>query len=158
MKVLITTMIALVIFSGCSSKSRGYNLLNRLKSQSIQIQRQQAEIVSLRKKLKQRSIERKRKRERARKVSALPPAPKKNIKLKKVEDKNYSSSYMYPGATKSTPKKVTQAPTPSTTTSAMSKEECISIIGQDKFDKYTHMFGSEAASLKRCKMLKAMRQ
>jgi len=156
MKVFITTLIALIIFSGCSSKSRGYNLRNRLKSQSIQIQQQQIEIVSLRKKLKQRSIERKRKR--ARQVSALPPAPKKNIKLKKVEDKNYSSSYMYPGTTKSAPKKVVQAPTTSAATTTMSKEECISIIGQDKFDKYTQMFGSEAASLKRCKMLKAMKQ
>jgi hypothetical protein len=39
----------------------------------------------------------------------------------------------------------------------MTKAECISMIGADKFAKYTQMFGSEAASLKRCKILKAMK-
>jgi len=39
----------------------------------------------------------------------------------------------------------------------MDKEECIAMITQEKFDKYTAMFGSEAASIKRCKMLKATR-
>ena len=40
----------------------------------------------------------------------------------------------------------------------MTKTECISMIGADKFTKYTQMFGSESASIKRCKMLKAMKQ
>jgi len=159
MKVFITTLIALFIFSGCSSKSRGQNLLKRIKSQSMQIERQQAEIASLRKTLKQRSIARKRERKKERKVSVLPPAPKKNIKLKKVEDNNYSSGYMYPHTTKKKPLKIEQSTTVITNTNTlMDRAECITMIGQDKFDKYTQMFGSEAASLKRCKMLKAMRQ
>ena len=154
MKVFITTIIALAIFSGCASKTHTNKLLHINTRQAMQIQQQQAEIAALRAKLKQRSI----KRRVARKTSALPPAPKKNIKLKKVEDNNYSSGYMYPGAVKKKPVKVAPASTVSKTTSPMSKEECISMIGQEKFDKYTQMFGSEASSLKRCKMLKAMKQ
>lgn len=36
------------------------------------------------------------------------------------------------------------------------KEECVQMISQEKFDKYTKMFGSEAASIKRCTMIKTM--
>lgn len=82
----------------------------------------------------------------------------KNHKMKKVEDKNYSDTYMYPednSSAKKDPVKVNPStPTPSTPT--MSKEECISMIGEDKFTKYTQMLGSEASSIKRCSMLKAM--
>ena len=81
----------------------------------------------------------------------IPKAPKKNIKLKKVEDNNYSSGYMYPGASK---RKSTKVPK-RTTLSVMTRAECISMIGQAKFDKYTQMFGNENASLKRCSMLRA---
>lgn len=45
-------------------------------------------------------------------------------------------------------------PVPSST---MTKEECVSIIGQAKYDMYTQKFGSESATLKRCKMLKSMK-
>jgi len=153
MKVFITALIALAIFSGCASKTRNNNLLKSNTRQAMQIQQQQAEIATLRGKLK-RCIATKKKRRR---ISALPPAPKKNIKLKKVEDNNYSSGYMYPSATKKKPLKVAQATTTSTSTS-MDRAQCITMIGQEKFDKYTQMFGSEDASLKRCKMLKAMKQ
>jgi len=40
----------------------------------------------------------------------------------------------------------------------MTKEECVSMISQEKFDKYTSMFGNEEASIKRCAMLKAMKK
>jgi viroplasmin and RNaseH domain-containing protein len=40
----------------------------------------------------------------------------------------------------------------------MSREECIGMIGQEKFDRYTEMFGNEAASLKRCTLLKSMQK
>jgi len=86
----------------------------------------------------------------------LPPAPKKNIKLKEVEDTNYSDKYMYPedtAAAKKDPVKTTES---SSSTSTMTKEECITMISQEKFDKYTAMFGSESSSIKRCAMLKAM--
>ncbi len=91
------------------------------------------------------------------------PAPKKDIELKEVEDTNFSSEYMYP-ETKTKKKKPvavakidpTEPATPATSTSNMSKSECISMIGQTKFDKYTQMLGDEASAIKRCKMLKAM--
>jgi len=91
---------------------------------------------------------------------ALPPAPKKNIKLKEVDDSNHSDSYMYPEdtpAAKKDPLKEIQAPQ-TVTSGATSREECIAMISQEKFDKYTSMFGSQAASIKRCAMLKAMNQ
>ena len=90
-----------------------------------------------------------------------PKAPKKNIKLKKVEDSNFSSEYMYPEAKKkkvNSPAvvKTPKADTPTTSAVAMSRGECISMIGQEKFDKYTQMLGSEASAMKKCKMLKSM--
>ncbi len=89
----------------------------------------------------------------------LPPPPKKNIKLREVDDTNFNPDYMYPEDKKAAPKTAEKAQTPSepaTASSGMSKEECIAMITQEKFDKYTAMFGSEEASIKRCNMLKAM--
>ena len=99
----------------------------------------------------------------------VPQAPKRKIALKKVEDDNHSSNYMYPEdkVKKVVPTKLAYAPsvesnataTPAkkvATKSAMSKDECIGMIGQEKFDKYTQMFGNEASSIKRCTMLKSM--
>ena len=92
-----------------------------------------------------------------------PAKPKKDIKLKEVEDTNFSSEYMYPETKTKKDKPVTVAkadPTetvaPAADTSNMSRGECISMIGQAKFDKYTQMLGDEASAIKRCKMLKAM--
>ena len=90
-------------------------------------------------------------------VKKLPPPPKKKIKLKEVEDTNYTDNYMYPEDTKAAKKDPNekQALAPVTNT-GMTREECITMISQEKFDRYTAMFGSEAASIKRCAMLKAM--
>lgn len=88
----------------------------------------------------------------------LPPPPKKKIKLKEVEDTNFNAAYMYPDDTQKKENAETPTQTPVVTTDAMDKQECIAMISQEKFDKYTKMFGSEAASIKRCKMLKATRQ
>jgi len=96
-----------------------------------------------------------------------PPPPKKKIVLKEVEDENFSSEYMYPEAKKKkvkTVEKTTEVKTSTsdtiaadtTTSTEMSKTECIGMIGQEKFDKYTQMYGGESASLKKCKMLKAL--
>lgn len=66
---------------------------------------------------------------------------------------------MYPEDKQTPAKTVEKAPTPTEPTTpsvGMSKEECIAMITQEKFDKYTEMFGSEEASIKRCNMLKAM--
>ncbi len=88
-----------------------------------------------------------------------PKPPKKNIKLKEVEDENFSSEYMYPETDKKSAKKqeeVTTVATEDKSVSAMTNEECISMIGQEKFEKYAQMFGGDAGALKKCKMLKAL--
>jgi len=104
-----------------------------------------------------------KKSKKVKKKSTRAKAPKKNIKLKEVEDSNFSSEYMYPETKKKKKKPVTVAEADSTetaapaaSTSSMSRGECISMIGQEKFDKYTQMLGDEASAIKRCKMLKAM--
>ena len=87
------------------------------------------------------------------------PAPKKNIKLKAVEDENFSSEYMYPETDRKAAKKqeeVTVLATENSSGSAMTNAECISMIGQEKFDRYAQMFGGDAGALKKCKMLKAL--
>ena len=88
----------------------------------------------------------------------VPQNSKKKIKLKKVQDNNFNDAYMYPtqkNTTKQNKPEVVQEEI-KTTNSSMGKEECISMISQEKFDKYSSMFGSEAASIKRCAMLKEM--
>ena len=95
------------------------------------------------------------------KTYVTPKAPKKNIKLKEVEDENFSSDYMYPETDKKSKKKVeekvsTVASTEVSPAAAMTKKECLSMIGQDKFDKYAQMLGSDAGAIKKCAMLKAL--
>ena len=160
MKLWLTIAFALVFFSGCNSGKYNTMLQNKNAKQRLLIQQQQAQIATLQQELKKR-LARKNRRSKT-----IPQAPKKNIKLKKVEDNNYSSGYMYPGAKKKKKTPVVKVATVATnvattntpnTSSAMNKAACIAMIGQAKFDKYTQMFGGEAGSIKRCKMLKAMR-
>lgn len=158
MKLWLTTAITLVVFTGCASRTQNIQLQNTNAKQALLIQQQQAQIDALNAKLNAKAKARAKTKAKVRQ-STMPKAPKKNIKLKKVEDTNYSSGYMYPGEKKTKPIKVAQAATTTSATPAtMSKTECISMIGADKFEKYTQMFGSEAASIKRCSMLKAMKQ
>jgi hypothetical protein len=163
MKLWIGIAIALVFFSGCNSRTQTIALQKRSAQQALLIQKQQLQIDTLKEKLdaKAKARARARARARAKRQSATVPVTKKNIKLKKVEDNNFSSGYMYPQTkAKPTPKpavKLAQASATTSTSSIMGKAECIAMIGQGKFDKYTQMFGSESASIKRCKMLKAMR-
>jgi len=84
---------------------------------------------------------------------APPPPPKKTHELKEVKDTNYETAYMYPEDNKKKKEKVT---TTTNTSAEMTKAECVAMITQEKFDKYTSMFGSEEASIKRCQMIKAM--
>lgn len=100
---------------------------------------------------------------KVKKRSSIPKAPKKNIKLKEVEDNNFSSEYMYPETKKKKAKPVavakadpSETASPTVSSGNMSRGECISMIGQEKFDKYTQMLGNEASAIKRCQMLKAM--
>lgn len=91
------------------------------------------------------------------KQTYIPPPPAKKIKLKEVDDTNFNTAYMYPEDTKEEPKKESPVQAPVVAEDTMDKEECIAMITQEKFEKYAAIFGSEAASIKRCKMLKATR-
>lgn len=87
--------------------------------------------------------------------------PRKAIVLKKIDDSNYNEAYMYPEDGKAAKKDIKEKNTPiasQSTPSVMSKIECIAMISQEKFDKYTAMFGSEDASIKRCAMIKRMQK
>ena len=87
---------------------------------------------------------------------SIPQRPIKKITLKKVEDDNFSEAYMYPENRDKKEEKVEANRTSSALVQSMTKEECIGMIGQEKFNKYTQLFGNEASSIKRCAMLKAM--
>ena len=86
----------------------------------------------------------------------IPKPPKKHIKLKMVEDDNFSPDYMYPETKKlKSPKPTTLVKKDVPSVSVMNKDECISLIGQERFDKYAQMFGGDSGAIKRCKMIKA---
>ncbi|BAF71553.1 hypothetical protein [Sulfurovum sp. NBC37-1] len=92
-----------------------------------------------------------------------PPPPKKHIELKEVQDDNYSPEYMYPDDKYKKDKLVkakdsTADEAIEKAAASMSRAECISMIGQEKFDKYTQMYGNEEASIKRCTLLKSMQK
>ncbi len=94
------------------------------------------------------------------KPAVTPVKPAKIHELKEVQDDNFDPEYMYP----QTPKKKYKEPvsqksvdtTPVINASQMSKEECIGMIGEVKFDKYTQMLGGESGAIKRCVLLKSM--
>lgn len=91
----------------------------------------------------------------------LPPAPESTHVDKVIEDDNHQESYMYPEDGKAAKKDpVTTVPNKVETPNSekMSKASCITMIGQEKFDKYSKMFGNEEASIKRCAMMKAMKK
>lgn len=87
-----------------------------------------------------------------------PPAPpKKSFKPKEVQTDNYTSEYMYPSnKVQPDPVKKEEETEQNTAGDTMTKEECIAMIGEEKFAKYTEMFSGEAAAIKRCTLLKAM--
>ena len=86
-----------------------------------------------------------------------PAPPKNSFKPKVVQVDNYTSEYMYPSKKmQPTPVNQVDQEEQNTATETMKKEECIAMIGEEKFEKYTQMFSSEAAAIKRCMLLKAM--
>lgn len=87
---------------------------------------------------------------------AVPQRVHKKIELKEVQDNNFSSAYMYP-ENKVKKEKVVKMAEAQTTVNGMSKEECIHMIGEEKFSQYAQMFGDETSSIKRCAMIKSMR-
>ncbi len=145
-KLYIAAAIAVFGFGGCTSNSQVVQLRNQTMRQSLIIQRQQRQIAELKAKLET-------KKQSVAKTSYT--RPKKNIKLKKVEDTNYSSDYMYPDDKKQKTAKPIASATPAL---SMNKTECIAMIGETKFERYTQMFGSEAAAIKRCAMIRAMKK
>jgi len=94
-------------------------------------------------------------------ATITPVKPTKIHELKEVQDNNFNPEYMYPETPKPQKVRKSQPAEEHTTTSSspepMSKESCIEMIGQEKFDKYTRMLGGEAGAIKRCTMLKAMK-
>jgi hypothetical protein len=100
--------------------------------------------------------------------SAPLQAPPRKPKLKKVEDDNFSPEYMYPESTGKKRKRSSSSsdaqnrkedsatPKATPTPASVTKEECIALIGETKYDRYVEMLGSEAAALKRCTLLKAI--
>jgi len=87
--------------------------------------------------------------------------PKKTIKLKKVEDENFTPSYMYLEEQKeqhTTTKPQTPTPTiqsEQNNITDVTEEECIMILGEDRFNRYIEMLGSTQKALKRCQMIQA---
>jgi len=131
LKHIFITIIALSLIVGCGSRVSSQSPVLEKKPQHKQVVTQ----------------------------NKLPPTPKKTFTPKEVKDTNYADNYMYPedgSAAKKDPSEKTK--TTENISNTMTKEECISMISQEKFDKYTKMFGSEASSIKRCSMLKAMKK
>lgn len=86
-----------------------------------------------------------------------PAAPEKAFNPKEVQSGNLSSEYMYPSnKTQPAPVKKENEDAQYIADKTVTKEECIAMIGEEKFEKYTEMFSSEAAAIKRCTLLKAM--
>jgi len=91
-------------------------------------------------------------------VAEAPLPPKKIHELKAVEDNNFSPEYMYPQTDQKKNRKSKQDLTEtSLSTPSVSRDECIALIGQEKFDRYTQMLGGESGAIKRCTLLKAMK-
>jgi len=143
MKHLIIFIITYTLFVACGSRQR-----NILPTSSTPVQKQQVKLPKKHTAPKKHAV----------KQSKLPPAPKKKHIPKAVEDNNYSDKYMYPEDSKAAKKDPVKEETTNSVSSIMTKEECIAMISQEKFDRYTAMFGNEAASIKRCAMIKAMKK
>jgi len=140
---------ASLLLVGCAQDQEIIDLQQRIQIQQMVIEQQARTIAALSpsRPVVQKPIYKKPKIY----SKPLPPKPHTNIKLKKVEDTNYSNSYMYQGAT--TAKKAPSA----LANVAMSEAECVSILTQEKFDRYLSLLGSKAAVFKRCVLIKKRR-
>lgn len=134
MKYTILTLSTLLLFAGCMPQDA-----QPVKKQVISKEQNKSKVIQ---------------------NNTPPPPPKKEIELKEVQDTNYNDAYMYP-QTPAKKEKVAQSdsiPVSVAAGSIMGKQECIAMISQEKFDKYTAIFGSEDASIKRCNMIRSMSQ
>ncbi|UFH59915.1 hypothetical protein [Sulfurovum mangrovi] len=89
------------------------------------------------------------------KYTAAPP--KSTFKPKAVQAENYTSEYMYPSnRVQPTLPAKEKTDEENNVGETMTKEECIAMIGEEKYQKYTEMFSGETGAIKRCTILKAM--
>lgn len=149
MKYALLTLSAL-LFIACTPKIPE---ISKAKEQNLSLENNASTLLKA--KLLAEKEAKRLKKEKAKRF--LPPPPKKKIKLKKVKDDNFDASYMYPEDKKKKKKEVPKETKPKVA-SSMTKEKCIAMISQAKFNKYTEIFGNEEASIKRCAMLQAMRK
>lgn len=150
----IGAAVMLIGLAGCTSQTAQERLAMK---QSIMIEQQEDQIAFLQHQLDQCKNSTTQTATETPAPANTPqryyPKPKQNIKLKKVEDTNYKSAYMYPeNKQQKSTKRLAAAPKIS-----INKPECITLIGEAKFAHYTQMFGSETAALKRCAMIRAMK-
>jgi len=138
-------LLSMGVLSGCVSNKDLALLQEQNRKQALLIEKQKASIASLKDELKIT------KRLQEKKLTPTPPLKPKRAKVvKKVEDTNFNTNYMYPKKETKKPKVTPQTNAP------LTKERCIEMIGEAKFQKYAKMFGNEEASMKRCRMLESM--
>ena len=142
-KITLALTTTMLIFTACSNQEQVRHINKQMCDEN---------------QIKKETVHRKR----------VPKPPKKHVTLKKVEDENFSADYMYPTTKKSNTKEKVELSknietnqtkeevVVLTKSSAMTKEECISMVGQEKFDSYTEMYGNIGSTLKKCKMLKEL--
>jgi hypothetical protein len=70
-----------------------------------------------------------------------------------VQDNNFSPEYMYPTTSKKEIKKIIKDKISIST--IITQQECINLIGQERFDRYTQMLGSIDNAIRRCMIIKA---
>ena len=77
-----------------------------------------------------------------------------------IEETTTQESATPVGVASAQPTVTAPAPTPAAPVLAttMSRGECISMIGADKFERYSKRFGGESGAIKRCTILKKLGQ
>jgi len=86
---------------------------------------------------------------------SIPKLPKKHIKLKEVHDNDFTPEYMYPVDKKDKePLESEISNNINNKYTNMSETECITLIGQERFDRYVKMLGSKQDAIKRCQIIK----
>ena len=164
MKTTGISLLLLALLSGCVSQNNKYVRAPIVHKQTAQDVTRPAPPKAPKKYIKLKEVDDNNfndkymypedsvKKETAEQPIAKIPAVEKSTMEKSTMEKSTmeNSAVENPAVEKSS------APTPVVATGAMTKEECIAMISQEKFDKYSQMFGNENASIKRCIMLKAM--
>jgi len=159
MKTTIISLLLLALLSGCVSQNNKSVRAPIVHKQTVQDVRQSALPRAPKKHIKLKEVD-------DNNFNDKYMYPEDRVKKETAEQpKVAKSTIVNPAIAQSTLEMSTEKvptaeqpaiPTPVSTTSAMTKAECVAMISQEKFDKYSQMFGNENASIKRCAMLKAM--